>query len=501
MLETGDFVVDQLPGPAALQEAGGHPLAAGRQRRPCSPAAEARQIWAYRLPSLLGAMLAAAACAWGAAAFFGPRAALLAGAMLGATLPAVHRGLHRQDRRACWAAHHPGAGGAAPALRRGARRRAGGRRWRAALFWIGQAPGHPGQGADRADGRRAHPAGAVALRTGDAGWICKASAGPGAWSWSWPAGRALGRRDHASPPTAASGRARLGGDLAPSWPAARRRHGAPPGYHLLLAPILLFPIGPAAAGRRWSPAGGGAPSPACASPSAWLIPTWLLFEALPTKLVHYPLPMYRRAGLAGGGGAGRADGRRCRWPGRRSAAVAGVALAGRRLLPDVGVWRPVGRHGRGPVAGGAAGRRRPDRRLHDRAQGAPRGRCSAPWRWASSATPRSSAGLAPRLDPLWLSDRAERAMARARLPAPAGRGRRARWRWPAMPSPAWSSRWAPPPSSNGPDEAARAIAEGRPAVVEAPRGSRPSAARRSARRAGRPGGRDRAAWTIPTATR
>ena len=29
---------------------------------------EAREIWAYRLPSLLGAMLAAAACAWGAAA-------------------------------------------------------------------------------------------------------------------------------------------------------------------------------------------------------------------------------------------------------------------------------------------------------------------------------------------------------------------------------------------------------------------------------------------------
>ena len=46
---------------------------------------EARQIWAYRLPSLLGAMLAAAACAWGAGAFFGPGRGLMAGALLGAS--------------------------------------------------------------------------------------------------------------------------------------------------------------------------------------------------------------------------------------------------------------------------------------------------------------------------------------------------------------------------------------------------------------------------------
>src|SRR5205085_6250556 len=47
---------------------------------------EARQIWAYRIPSLMGAMLAAAACAWGAAALFGAEGGLIAGALLGATL-------------------------------------------------------------------------------------------------------------------------------------------------------------------------------------------------------------------------------------------------------------------------------------------------------------------------------------------------------------------------------------------------------------------------------
>src|SRR5690606_2802253 len=45
---------------------------------------EARDIRPYRLPSLLGAMLAAWACAWGGAALFGARAGFLAGAMMGA---------------------------------------------------------------------------------------------------------------------------------------------------------------------------------------------------------------------------------------------------------------------------------------------------------------------------------------------------------------------------------------------------------------------------------
>jgi 4-amino-4-deoxy-L-arabinose transferase-like glycosyltransferase len=47
---------------------------------------EARRIWAFRLPAAIGAMIAAAACAWGGAALFGPSAGFLAGVMLGASL-------------------------------------------------------------------------------------------------------------------------------------------------------------------------------------------------------------------------------------------------------------------------------------------------------------------------------------------------------------------------------------------------------------------------------
>src|SRR5437762_5226752 len=84
MLESHDFVVIRYQDePRFKKPVGIHWLQAASVSLVSSP--EAREIWAYRIPSLLGAMLAAAACAWGAAAFFGQPAGLLAGAMLGAT--------------------------------------------------------------------------------------------------------------------------------------------------------------------------------------------------------------------------------------------------------------------------------------------------------------------------------------------------------------------------------------------------------------------------------
>ena len=84
MLESRDFVVIRYQEePRFKKPVGIHWLQAASVSAFSSP--EARQIWAYRIPSLLGAMLAAAACAWGAAAFFGAPAGMLAGAMLGTT--------------------------------------------------------------------------------------------------------------------------------------------------------------------------------------------------------------------------------------------------------------------------------------------------------------------------------------------------------------------------------------------------------------------------------
>ena len=80
MLETGDFVVIRFQNePRFKKPVGIYWLQAGSVA--LLSEAEARDIWAYRIPSLFGAMLAAAACAWGAAVLFGGPTGLLAGAL------------------------------------------------------------------------------------------------------------------------------------------------------------------------------------------------------------------------------------------------------------------------------------------------------------------------------------------------------------------------------------------------------------------------------------
>ncbi|HZZ37130.1 MAG TPA: glycosyltransferase family 39 protein, partial [Caulobacteraceae bacterium] len=84
MLETRDFVSIRFQDEARNKKPVGiHWLQAASVK--LLSHAEDRAIWAYRIPSLLGAMLAAAACAWGAAAFLRRDLAALAGAALGAS--------------------------------------------------------------------------------------------------------------------------------------------------------------------------------------------------------------------------------------------------------------------------------------------------------------------------------------------------------------------------------------------------------------------------------
>src|SRR5206468_8912458 len=92
MLETGDLVSINLQDtPRFKKPVGIHWLQALSVAALSS--VEKRQIWAYRVPSLLGAMAAAAACAWGAAAFFGSTNGAVAGALLGSSLVLSTEGL------------------------------------------------------------------------------------------------------------------------------------------------------------------------------------------------------------------------------------------------------------------------------------------------------------------------------------------------------------------------------------------------------------------------
>jgi len=68
-------------------------------------------------------------------------------------------------------------------------------------------------------------------------------------------------------------------------------HGAPPGYYLLLFSVTFFPAaGVAALALPWTWRNRVArPVRFCL---AWIVPTWVVFELVVTKLPHYVLPTY-----------------------------------------------------------------------------------------------------------------------------------------------------------------------------------------------------------------
>jgi 4-amino-4-deoxy-L-arabinose transferase-like glycosyltransferase len=82
----------------------------------------------------------------------------------------------------------------------------------------------------------------------------------------------------------------IGGDML-SKLSAQESHGAPPGLYLLLFWITFWPGAPLAA--MATPAVWRARrEPAAQFLLAWLIPSWIVFEAVLTKLPHYVLPLY-----------------------------------------------------------------------------------------------------------------------------------------------------------------------------------------------------------------
>ena len=82
----------------------------------------------------------------------------------------------------------------------------------------------------------------------------------------------------------------VGGDML-SKLGAQESHGAPPGLYLALFWITFWPGAPLAA--MAAPAVWRARrEPGAQFLLAWLIPSWIVFEAVLTKLPHYVLPLY-----------------------------------------------------------------------------------------------------------------------------------------------------------------------------------------------------------------
>lgn len=457
MLESDDYVVIRFQdAPRFKKPVGIHWMQAISVDALSSP--EARQIWAYRIPSLLGAMLAAAACAWGAGAVFDRRTAMLAGALMGACLlVSTEAFIAKTDSAltgcttlalAALARLYAARNGGPPAGR--------GVAW---TFWIAIGVAALIKGPV---GPLVAFLAMLVLVVWDrrTGWLASLR-----WWWGLIIVLAIVGPWAGAVTVATDGgfwSQAVGSDLAPKLAGGQESHGAPPGYHLLLTPLLTFPMTlllPAAAVTAWRHRA----EPGVRFALAWLIPTWILFEALPTKLPHYLMPAYGALAWLAARSLAEPIGAVARWLGAGLAALFGLLLAG-AVFYLLSLYGDASDAWAATLAGGllaAAGLVGAYLMVRRAQQGA----VLASLALAILGHGTLAAGLAPRLDPLWLSDRLERALGEARLLPRQG----------VAEAPVAVAGFAEPSlvfalgtatELDGPAEAAQAIVEGRPAIVE-----------------------------------
>jgi len=281
-------------------------------------------IWLYRLPSLAGAVGAVLATYWAAIAFVGRRAALLAGLMMASSiLLGVEARLAKTDAALLLAC--VGAMGAMGRIYLAAcRAPESGRGWAMpALLWTAIAVGVLLKG----------PlilmfvglaAAALSVLDRSFRWLgALRPLGGSAWMLllvlPWFAAI-----------LAKSGgeffRDSVGQDMLAKVFSSQEAHGAPPGFYLVLFWVTFWPgsvLAGLAAPKVWE----ARREPAVRFLIAWLVPSWIVFEAVVTKLPHYVLPLYPAVAILIAGMVDRGTLSKARWmrPG----------LAGWFVLPAV----------------------------------------------------------------------------------------------------------------------------------------------------------------------
>ena len=257
---------------------------------------EARtRIWLYRIPSLIGAVLAVLLAYWAGLPFLSRQGALLAALLLAATiLLGVEARLAKTD--AVITATVVAAMGVLARAYKGRGEPSGLPAWQAAAFWSAIGCGILVKGPITPM-VPAFAAGVLALRARDARWllrlrpvlgllICLVIVGPWLAAILFKTGGAFFAES-------------LGKDMLGKVAAGQEAHGAPPGSYLAMFWITGWPLSPfvlLAAPFLWR----ARRSDAVGFFAAWIIPAWLLFELVPTKLPHYVLPLYPALALAVG---------------------------------------------------------------------------------------------------------------------------------------------------------------------------------------------------------
>ncbi len=323
MLETGDYVnIAFQDEPRHKKPVGIHWLQAASVAAFSS--AEAREIQPYRLPSLLAAMVAAWACAWGAGRLFDHRTGFIAGAIFGCTfLLSTEAFIAKTDATLCAAVTVAMAALARLyVIARESPPRKGANRRTKIAFWTAIAVMLLVKG----------PVGplvvgltilALVIFDRNAAWVRRLG-----WSWGLVWVAALVGPWAVAITVVTDGAfwgTAIGGDLAPKITGGQERHGAPPGLHTLLSPLLFFPatlLLPAALVEGWR----RRKEPAVRFAIAWLLPAWIMFELAPTKLWHYTLPTFGALCWLAAAAVARPLGPRVRWAGIALSLVAAAAV-------------------------------------------------------------------------------------------------------------------------------------------------------------------------------
>ncbi len=92
----------------------------------------------------------------------------------------------------------------------------------------------------------------------------------------------------------------VGDDLLPKLLSGQESHGSPPGTYTLLAVVTLWPASIVLGPAIWFGWQRRA-DPVYRFCLAWIIPSWIVFELVPTKLPHYILPLAPAIALLIGG--------------------------------------------------------------------------------------------------------------------------------------------------------------------------------------------------------
>ena len=293
MIETGDYVDIRFQDEARYKK----PVGIYWLQAAVVEIAEASGVpWArtriglYRIPSLIGALGAVLLTYWAALAFVSRRAALLAGAMMATSiLLGVEARLAKTDAMLLLTAVAAlGAMARAYLAEQGDRVTSTPPAVSAAIFWSAIAAGILIKG----------PVilmfvgfAAIALVAADRSaqwlWRLKPAIGvPWALALVMPWFVAILIRSGGSFFTDA-----LGQDMFAKVTGGQETHGMPPGFYFVAFWETFFP-GAMLAGLAAPAVWRARTEPGCKFLLAWIVPSWIAFELVPTKLPHYVLPLY-----------------------------------------------------------------------------------------------------------------------------------------------------------------------------------------------------------------